>query len=195
MTRLLVLLLAGWAVWAQTPADLYTYEEYQAWVSRQPAPVQRSEEILDIYKRYLLDKGLDSVDAETQIRVIRAQEANTPAAPSEFVRKMAGGRKPGKAWVKGAGAEWLTAAGWTVKTGDAALGQGPWDLIVFAGGGYGGKEKAIIQALRPGGWLVVEGVELAKVAEDFKQLRAMHFEQPTVAGRRVTQYCGTKLVE
>jgi SAM-dependent methyltransferase len=129
MARFLVLILLGLAGWAQTPADLYAYEEYRAWVTRQPVAVQRSAEVLETYRAYLVGQGEDSADAESKIRVIRTQAeverwnriltAEKPTfnvEPNAFLVEMVKGRKPGRSLDVGMGqgrnALWLAKQGW-----------------------------------------------------------------------------------
>ena len=73
MARILILLLLAVSAFGQTPADLYVYEAYRSWVTMQPVAVQRSDGVLDTYRAYLVERGADSVDAESEIRVIRSQ--------------------------------------------------------------------------------------------------------------------------
>lgn len=132
MHRILFVLLAVLAAFGQTPADLYTYEEYRAWVTRQPVAVQRSAEVLDTYRAYLVGKGEDAADAESKIRVIRQQgtsaeverwnrilTAEKPAfnvEPNAFLVEMMKGRKPGRSLDVGMGqgrnALWLAQQEW-----------------------------------------------------------------------------------
>jgi len=140
MARLLVVLLLAVSAIGQTPADLYVYEEYRAWLTKQPVAVQRSADLLDTYKAYLIERGADSVDAESQIRVIRQQgsraeverwnrilTAEKPAfnvEPNAFLVEMVSGRKAGKALDVGMGqgrnAIWLAQKGWDVTGFDPA---------------------------------------------------------------------------
>ncbi len=205
------------AGWGQTPADLYVYEEYRAWVARQAAEVQRSDEVLDRYKEYLLAKGLDSVDAESQIRVIRAQGSQTEVErPSRFLEEMTVGRPKGKALVagkQGGNGIWLAQQGWEVtgtNAGEGTYGENRWDLMVLRDGTVRGQAAAVVRALRPGGVVVIEGRyrDAAKAAGDeagfdaaelpglFRALRVVRYEEPMAdsgKGRvRVVRYCGEK---
>jgi SAM-dependent methyltransferase len=140
MAPFLILLMLVASARGQTPADLYIYEEYRAWLTAQPVTVQRSPEVLDSYKAYLLERGADSVDAESQIRAIRSQggraeverwnrilTAEKPAfrvEPNAFLMEMVKGRKPGKALDVGMGqgrnAIWLAQQGWDTTGFDPA---------------------------------------------------------------------------
>ena len=217
MGRLLGLVLLVAAGWGQTPADLYVYEEYRAWVERQAAEVRRSEEILDRYKEHLLAKGLDSVDAESQIRVIRAQGSHAEAErPSPFLVEMMAGRAKGRALLigkPGGNGNWLTQQGWEVagaRPAEGAFGESRWDLVVWEGGDIRGQVGAVVRALRPGGVVVIEGrfrnaasaagsgtgFEPAELPGLFRALRVVRYNEPLVnseMGRtRVVRYCGEK---
>ena len=140
MARLPVILLLAFSAFGQTPADLYVYEDYRAWLTRQPVAVQRSADLLETYKAYLVERGADSVDAESQVRVIRLHgsraeverwnrilTADQPAfnvEPNAFLVEMVKGRKAGKALDVGMGqgrnAIWLARQGWDVTGFDPA---------------------------------------------------------------------------
>ena len=140
MARLLLVLFAVLAALGQTPADLYTYEEYRAWVTRQPAAVQRSAEVLETYRAYLVGKGEDAADAESKIRVIRQQGTSAEVErwnriltaekptfnvePNAFLVEMVKGRRPGRALDVGMGqgrnALWLAKQGWDAHGFDPA---------------------------------------------------------------------------
>ena len=159
MAKLLIWILAGWMVVAQAPADLYAVEEYRAWAERQRA----GGDLLERYRAYLLERGADSVDAESTIRVIRRLEGN----PSGFLLEMLRGRKPGKALevARGGGESgaWLAGQGWEVtavdvtKANTSPFGEGRWDLIVLETGKGGEQAAVIARSLRMGGRLVVPG--------------------------------------
>lgn len=131
----------------QTPGDLYILEEYRAWADRQPEAVRRSPAVLDVYRAFLLEKGLDGVDADQQIRVIAALD-EPPGFPASLVAK----RKPGRAVVSGNApvAQWLRGRGWQVVAAPA-VGE-RYDLILGADAG----------ALRPGGLLIVPRAQTAR---------------------------------
>jgi SAM-dependent methyltransferase len=132
MLRILLALVAVLAALGQTPADLYTYEEYRAWVTRQPVAVQRSAEVLETYRAYLVGKGEDGADAESKIRVIRQQGTSAEVErwnriltaekptfnvePNAFLVEMVKGRRPGRSLDVGMGqgrnAIWLAKQGW-----------------------------------------------------------------------------------
>ena len=132
MTRLLFILVAVLAAFGQTPADLYAYEEYRAWVTRQPVAVQRSADVLETYRAYLVGKGEDAADAESKVRSIRQQgtkaeverwnrilTAEKPTfnvEPNAFLVEMVKGRKTGRSLDVGMGqgrnAIWLAQQGW-----------------------------------------------------------------------------------
>lgn len=132
MVRLLLVLCAVLAAFGQTPADLYTYEEYRAWVTRQPVAVQRSADVLETYRAYLVGKGEDAADAESKIRVIRQQGTSAEVErwnriltaekptfnvqPNAFLVEMVKGRKAGRSLDVGMGqgrnAIWLAQQGW-----------------------------------------------------------------------------------
>jgi 2-polyprenyl-3-methyl-5-hydroxy-6-metoxy-1,4-benzoquinol methylase len=140
MLRILLTAVFALTALGQTPADMYIYEEYRSWVTRQPAAVQQSADVLDVYRKYLVERGADSVDAETQIRAIRSQGSQAEAErwnriltadkptfnvqPTAFLVEMATGRKPGKALDVGMGqgrnAIWLAQQGWDVTGFDPA---------------------------------------------------------------------------
>lgn len=140
MARILILLLLAVSAFGQTPADLYVYEAYRSWVTMQPVAEQRSDGVLDTYRAYLVERGADSVDAESQIRVIRSQgsraeverwnrilTAEKPAfnvEPNAFLVEMVKGRKAGKALDVGMGqgrnAIWLAQQGWDATGFDPA---------------------------------------------------------------------------
>lgn len=122
-------LLAG-----QTPtaAELKVFEEYRLWTTQQPVAVQRSADILEIYKKYLTARGVDAADAETAIRIVSTQgrqaeverwnrilTAEKPRfnlKPNAFLVDMVSGRKPGRSLDVGMGqgrnAIWLAQQGW-----------------------------------------------------------------------------------
>ena len=160
MVRLLFALMAVIAALAQTPADLYTYEEYRAWLTRQPVAVQRSAEVLETYRAYLVGKGEDGADAESKIRVIRQQEPSVEVEPSTFVVEMVKGRPVGRALEvgKGRNAPWLARQGWNAQGVEQVVdfGVGRWDLIVLRYVNFREQAGAIMKALRPGGMVVVE---------------------------------------
>lgn len=189
MARILIYLILAIAAFGQTPADLYVLEEYRAWLAKQPGVPT-----LDEYKAHLLERGADSVDAETQIRTIRSLEGRSDGAkPRAFLTEMVQGRKPGKALEIRTGSErdgsWLTRQGWEVleidpsKKAASPLQPARWDLIVLTGVDFRPQIKEITQALRPGGILVIEG-KIPAAASQFPSLRAIR-----AAG---TQYCGEK---
>jgi hypothetical protein len=131
----------------QTPGDLYILEEYRAWADRQPEAVRRSPAVLEAYRAFLLEKGLDGVDADQQIRVIAALDE-----PAGFPAALIARRKPGRAVVNGNApvAEWLRGRGWQVV---AAPAKGElYDLIL----------GAAAEALRPGGLLIVPRAQAAR---------------------------------
>ena len=110
----------------QTPAEMYAYEEYQAWAAKQKA----GDDLLDRYKAHLIAGGADSVDAEDQVRAIRRR------VPSPLVVEKVKGKKAGRALVEGEGpdAEWLREQGWSVtvvKKLPESTKQ--WDLVVAQG--------------------------------------------------------------
>ena len=110
------------AVAGQTPADLYLLEEYRAWAAKQKEPPN-----LNMFKKYLIDQGADSVDAETQIRTIQALEGRDQNDGFRaFLEEVTKGRKPGK-------------------------------VIILPSADFLGREEAIVKSLRPGGILVIDG--------------------------------------
>jgi hypothetical protein len=163
MPLVLIALVAGVLAFGQTPADLYAYEEYQAWAAKQ----KPGEDLLDRYKAYLIAGGADSVDAESQVRTVLRLAGAEAAHP--FVVEMVRGRKAGKALevAKGGGrnGEWLAREGWTVtamdvsKANKSPFAAGSWDLIVVNGLPLGEQEAAVIESLRPGGRLIITGLK------------------------------------
>jgi len=134
----MVLAMAG-----QTPADLYLVEEYRAWAARQKEPPD-----LNMFKNFLIEQGADSVDAETQIRTIRAMEGRDGADGFRaFLEEVTKGRKPGK------------------------VEKGKLDLIILTSADFRGKEEAIVKSLRPGGLLVVDG-PVTKMIPGLRVLRS-----------------------
>lgn len=126
MRVLLVSLVLAVATLAQTPAEIYAYEEYQAWAAKQ----KPGDDLLDRYKAHLIAGGADSVDAEDQVRAIRRR------VPSPLLVEKVKGMKAGRALVVGDGpdAEWLREQGWTVtvvKKLPESTKQ--WDLVVEKG--------------------------------------------------------------
>lgn len=134
---------------SQTPADLYILEEYRAWVDRQPEAARKAPGLLDAYRSYLLEKGIDGVDADQQLRVIAALDE-----PAGFPAALIAKRKPGRALVAGNApvADWLRGRGWQV-TASPAKGE-TFDLV-FAPG-------ATPESLRPGGLLLVPRAQAAR---------------------------------
>jgi hypothetical protein len=157
MAKLLIWILAGWMVAGQTPAEMYLVEEYREWEARQ----RPGGELLERYRAYLIERGADTVDAETTIRVIRRLEGG----PDSFLVEMAGGRKPGKALevARGGGRSgaWLRRQGWEVtevdvrKPNATPFQEGRWDLIVIETEGYAEHVAAIGASLRAGGRVIV----------------------------------------
>lgn len=140
MRSAIAILVLTWGLAAQTPAELYAYEEYRSWVTRQPVEVQRSPDVLETYRAYLLERGTDSSDAESALRAIRTQgsraeverwnrilTADKPSfntEPNAFLVEMMQSRKPGRALDVGMGqgrnAIWLAKQGWEVTGFDPA---------------------------------------------------------------------------
>jgi len=132
-------------------------------VARQRVAVQRSADILDTYRAYLVGKGEDGADAESKIRVIRQQEPSAEVEPSAFVVEMVKGRPAGRALDvgKGRNVPWLAKQGWDAQGFDPAgravdFGVGRWDLIVLSYVNFREQAGVIVKALRPGGMVVVE---------------------------------------
>lgn len=179
MVRILISVLAGLALIGQTPADLYTYEEYRAWVAQQPAAVQQSADILDLYKAHLMEKGEDGADADSKVRAIRQQEG---AAGTPFLMEMLTGRKPGTVLVVGGGpnAQWLAGRGWQV-TERAAGVDARWDVIVMTG--EHPRAEALVRWLKPGGLLVMERMGRATPPAGLRTIRR---------AEKDGAYCGEK---
>lgn len=218
MVRLLLVMFGVLTALAQTPADLYTYEEYRAWVARQPVAVQQSADILDTYRAYLVGKGEDGADAESKIRVIRQQEPSAEVEPDPFVVEMVKGRPVGRALEvgKGRNAPWLARQGWNAQGVEQVVdfGVGRWDLIVLRYVAFREQAGVIVKALRPGGMVVVEayhrdaakgraidgGVvfDTAEVPGLFRDLRVVRYQEPMAVGDsgkkqvRVVQYCAER---
>lgn len=126
--------------WGQTAEEIRIYEAYRRWLSSQPVAVQRSPEVLDVYRKHLLGQVADSVDADHAIQAIRrtgtkaeverwnriltAEKPTFEVSPNAFLREMAAGRKPGRALDVGMGqgrnAIWLAQQGWDVTGFDPA---------------------------------------------------------------------------
>jgi hypothetical protein len=218
MVRVLLVLTAVLAALGQTPADLYTYEEYRAWLTRQPAAVQRSAEVLETYRAYLVGKGEDGADAESKIRVIRQQEPSVEVEPDAFLVEMVKGRPVGRALElgKGRNAAWLARQGWNAQSVEQVVdfGVDRWDLIVLRYVNFREQAGVIMKALRPGGMVVVEayhrdaakgraidgGVvfDTAEVPGLFRELRVVRYQEPMAVADfgkqkvRVVQFCAER---
>lgn len=193
MLRIPVLFILTFSVFGQTPADLYAIEEYRAWLAKQPAATQVSPDVLDDYKAYLIERGADSVDAESQLRVIKAQAGRPEPDALPFLAEMVKGRKPGKALEvsKGHadGALWLASHGWDAtgidvsKSNASPFSKGRWDLIVIRKVPFQEHVPEIIRALRPGGMLIIEGMGRGEAVTGLRLVKRVE-----AAGL----YCGEK---
>jgi SAM-dependent methyltransferase len=125
---------------AQLPPDQRAYERFRFWITKQPAEVQRSGDVLPRYREYLKSAGFDAADIDAQIRTVEQrgrqleverwnQILTSPAPrfnvnPNAFLVEMAKGRKPGAALDVGMGqgrnAIWLAQQGWNVTGFDPA---------------------------------------------------------------------------
>lgn len=188
MRLLLMAFVAGVGLaFGQTPADLYAYEEYHAWAAKQ----KPGGDLLDRYKAHLIDGGADSVDAESQVRTVLRMAGAEAAHP--FVMEMVRGRRAGKALeaARGAGRNgaWLERQSWAVtgldvtKANPSPFAPGRWDLIVVKGMALRDQEASVVESLRPGGLLIITGMERGAAP---RGLRVVKFEQAEGL------YCGEK---
>ncbi|PWU05443.1 MAG: hypothetical protein C5B51_14365 [Terriglobia bacterium] len=125
---------------AQTQQQVY--ERFRAWISQQPAAVQRGSDadVTSRYRAYLKQQGFTDADIDSQLRIIDEQGRRLEIErwnqiltsekpffntnPNAFLVEMARGRKPGRALDVGMGqgrnAIWLAQQGWEVTGFDPA---------------------------------------------------------------------------
>ena len=148
-----VFLLSALAPAQQTlPRQQQVYEAFRAWITSQPADVQRSPQVREKYKEHLRSTGVSPADIDARLRIIDSQSdaleverwnriltADKPSFnsnPNAFLVEMIRNRKPGRALDVGMGqgrnAIWLARQGWDT-TGFDPAGRAVGAAIATAG--------------------------------------------------------------